>query len=313
MNPFVRWNPFRPFFQWYYVRVMNRYINYELEKSFEAHQSSNNTKESRIGQYRTVMNLALDKYNEEYPGSKDIRNMNPEFKKYAISQMKGFILAGHDTTSSTLCYIFHLLSCNPLALQRVRAEHDKVFGCDLSKASAIIREDPRSLNRLPFTLAVIKETLRLFPVASTTREGTPGFDLSQNGHQYPTEGFTVWGTQQAMHREPLYWPQSASFVPERWIVSEQDPLYPVKDAWRPFEWGPRSCIGQELALLEMKLVMVMTLREFNVTSSYDAFDHDQGKRRKSNTVDGERAYQVMKGTPRPADGFPCRVTVAIRG
>lgn len=312
MNPFVRWNLFRPFFQWYYVWVMNRYVNRHLENGFAAHQSLGDTKGSRNREYRTVMNLALDKYHEEYPESKDIRNMSPEFKRYAISQMKVFILAGHDTTSSTLCYIFHLLSRNPLALQRVRAEHDEVFGFDLSKASVTIKEDPHSLNRLPYSLAVIKETLRLFPVASLTREGEPGFALVENGHQYPTEGFTVWCPLQAMHRDPLYWPQSDCFIPERWIVSEHDPVHALKDAWRSFGWGPRSCIGQELALLEIKLVMVMTLREFNITSSYDMLDHDQGKK-ESKTVSGERAYQVLKGTPRPAECFPCRVTVAMQG
>ena len=107
----------------------------------------------------------------------------------------------------------------------------------------------------------------------------------------------------------MYWPQPDSFVPERWLASEDDPLHPIKGAWRPFEFGPRNCIGQELALLELKLVMVMTLRDFNITASYDVEDHDQHGE-KPRTVNGERAYQVLKGTTRPADGFPCMVTAA---
>ena len=117
--------------------------------------------------------------------------------------------------------------------------------------------------------------------------------MTQDGHQYPTEGFTVGCTHQAMHREPLFWPQPDSFIPERWLVSDGDPLRPMKGAWRPFEWGPRNCIGQELALLELKLVMVMTLREFNITASYDAWDHVQGKN-EPRTVNKERAYQVLE-------------------
>lgn len=109
----------------------------------------------------------------------------------------------------------------------------------------------------------------------------------------------------------FFWPQPDSFIPERWLVSDGDPLRPMKGAWRPFEWGPRNCIGQELALLELKLVMVMTLREFNITASYDAWDQIQGKN-EPRTVNKERAYQVLRGTTRPADGFPCRVKVAAR-
>ena len=88
-------------------------------------------------------------------------------------------------------------------------------------------------------------------------------------------------------------------------------LYPVKGAWRPFEFGLRNCIGQGLALLELKLVMVMTLRDFSITASYDVCDQDQ-HRKGARSLNGERAYQVLKGTTRPADGFPCRVAIATR-
>lgn len=112
--------------------------------------------------------------------------MDADFKRFAMSQMKVCILARHDTTSSMLCYIYHTLSLNPLALQRVRAEHDDTFGSNLTQSKAAITANSHALNRLPFTLAVIKETLRLFPPASATREGEPGFCLTQDGHQYPT-------------------------------------------------------------------------------------------------------------------------------
>ena len=59
--------------------------------------------------------------------------------------------------------------------------------------------------------------------------------------------------------------------------------------------------------------MVMTLREFDIRPSYDEWDRDQGSEKGSKkTVNGERAYQVLKGTTRPADGFPCRISVAGR-
>ena len=309
MNPFVRWNPFRPLFQWHYVRIMDCYMGRQLEICVEAHQGLDLPAAKEDSRHQTVMDLALNKYIEEQSSNSATRDINAQFKSFAISQMKVFILAGHDTTSSTLCYMFYLLSCNRSALERVQAEHDKVFGSDLTQMKDAISANPHLLNRLPFTLAVIKETLRLFPVASSTRAGEPGFFLTQDGQRYPTEGFTVWCIHQAMHREAMYWPQQDSFIPERWLVSEDDPLHPVKGAWRPFEFGPRNCIGQELALLELKLVMVMTLRDFSIAAGYDVCDQDQ-HRNGTKSVNGERAYQVLKGTTRPADGFPCRVAIA---
>ena len=290
---------------------MNTYIGCELERRF-----ANRTGVSKVGTVqddgpRPVVDLALDKYLEERPGSETDRQMDATFKQYATSQTKVFMLAGHDTTSSTLCYIYHLLSKNFKALQQVRQEHDTVFGQDPNDAAEVLIETPYSLNQLPFTTAVIKEALRLFPAGSTTRDGEPGFSLSHDGRQYPTEGCIVWSLHQAIHREPLYWPEPDTFIPERWLVPDTDPLHPVKGAWRPFEFGPRNCIGQELAMLEMKIVMVMTLREFTVKSSYEEWDNLHNKSG-PRTVSGERAYQVLDGTTRPADGFPCRV-MAVQG
>jgi len=56
----------------------------------------------------------------------------------------------------------------------VRQEHDEVFGTDLALAPALIKSNPHSLNKLPYTLAVIKEVLRLFPPASSVRVGEEG-------------------------------------------------------------------------------------------------------------------------------------------
>ena len=306
---FQRWNPLRPFVHWYYTRQLDRYMERELEIRFAAFQETAELKETKGGRSRTIIDLALDEYLEDQPGSKTTRSIDMTFKSFAISQMKVFVLAGHDTTSSTLCYIYYLLSKHPSALDQVRVEHDGVFGSDLSQISSVVEENPHALNQLPFTVAVIKEAMRLFPAASSTRKGEPGFFLEENDRYYPTEGFIVWSLHQAIHREPLYWPEPDAFIPERWLVNKDDPLYPVKGAWRGFEFGPRNCIGQELAMLEMKLVMVMTLREFDVRSSYDEWDRIRVKLG-PRTVSGERAYQVLDGTTRPADGFPCRVLMA---
>ena len=198
MNTFVRWNPFRPLFQWYYVRIMDRNIGRQLEICFEAHQGLDRPATKEDSRYQTVVDLALNQHVEGQSPTHATRDMDAEFKSFAISQMKVFILAGHDTTSSTLCYIFYLLSCNLSALRRVQAEHDKAFGSDLAQMKEEISASPHLLNRLPFTLAVIKETLRLFPVASSTRDGEPGFSLTQDGQIFPTDGFTAWCIHQAM-------------------------------------------------------------------------------------------------------------------
>jgi hypothetical protein len=72
---------------------------------------------------------------------------------------------------------FHLLSIHPEAHRLLNAEHDPILGTDYNKVAAKISESPHLPNQLPYTLAVIKETLRLYPPASITCSGEPGYSI----------------------------------------------------------------------------------------------------------------------------------------
>lgn len=227
-----------------------------------------------------------------------------------------FLYAGHDTTSSTLLYCYHLLSTHPQALGKVRAEHDEVFGTDFSyeHLQQMIAEDPALLNRIPYTLAVIKEVLRVFPPAGSLRAGRPGLVLTDdNGRQYPTEDCHLWTLTLVMHHSEQVFVRAEEFLPERWLVGPDDPLHPAhKGSWRPFEYGPRACIGQTLAQLELKVALVMTVRMFDITPAYDEWDTMHPRKAGSVTsVEGNRVYQAEMGGggAHPVDGFPVRVTL----
>ena len=298
LNPFVRWNPIRPLAQKYYNRQMDNYLSQEITSCFQTHRSPSNRNA------KTILGLAIDRYLEENKASSGSAHLDPTFIPFAIAQLKGLILAGHGTTANTICYIYHNLSSHPTALSQIRAEHSAILGPDPAKA---ILETPHLLNQLPYTLAVIKETLRLFPADSSPRRGNSDFFLNEAGKTYPTDRCLVWSMPQAMHREPAWWPQPDAFIPERFLVPEGDPLHPVRGAWRAFEFGPRNCIGQELALLEMKIVLAMTVRRFEVRAVYREWEV-RGKKG-ARDVAGEKGYQVLDGTNRPRGGFPCRVGV----
>ncbi len=305
-NPLTRFNPFRPIMQWYNTRRMNRYVKRELEDRY-ARRSSTSTSKS-------IVDLALKAYTAENATDQTSKQMDPTFQEFAISQIKLFIFAGHDTTASTICYVYHLLSQDRVALQRVRAEYDAVFGEDTTQTAALITSQPHLLNQLPYTLAIIKETLRLYPVVNAPRLGQPNFFLTDpmTGHRYPTENCIVWLNHHALHRNPNFWVRPNEFVPERWLVGVDDSLHPVRNAWRPFELGPRNCIGKELAMIEVKMIMALTLRELDVQGAYEEWDRMKSvvmkmAGRSGRSVNGERAYQIQLGTAHPSDGFPCRV------
>lgn len=309
VNPWQRWHPLRPIIQWYNGRKMNKFIVKELENRFETFQ-----KEKKLKKSKSMIDLAIENYMMK-EGEGPIQKMDNTLKTMISRQIRLFLFAGSDSTSSILCYCFYLLSSHPECMARVRAEHDTVFGPDPTTASATIVEKPHLLNQISYTYAVIKEVLRLFPPASSLREGTAGVDIvDPHGRRYPTRGTFIWAIHQALHRNPAYWKRPDDFLPDRWLMKKplDDDLQPIKGAYRPFELGHQNCIGQNLATLELRCALVMTAREFNIRAAYGEWDFiraqaRQGPSSEPRTVNGERAYQVDKGGAHPADGFPCRV------
>ena len=156
VNPFVRFNPFRPLILWYNSQQMDRYMSRELDNRMNNFES--------VKQSKTIMDLALSAYLSNRSESQPLeRGMDTTFRKFAMSQIKQFLFSGHDTTSSSICYLYYNLAQNPLALRHVQDEHDQVFGTNLDETTSQIIQTPPLLNQLPYTLAVIKETLRLYP------------------------------------------------------------------------------------------------------------------------------------------------------
>ncbi|KAL6717352.1 hypothetical protein ACLMJK_005267 [Lecanora helva] len=308
-NLFERWHPLRPIMTRLNTRSMVSFVSCELDRRFL--RNVNHLDSARRERSRTIIDLALDQYLlEQKDKSNGIHSMDATFKDAATCQIRTFLFAGHDTSSSTLCYCFHLLSIHSQVRDAAIKEHDNILGPNPEQAASVLTEKPHLLDQLPYTWAVIKETLRLYPPASSTRQGEPGFDINaQDGCQCPTEGFLVWSNHLAIHRNPNSWNQPDDFLPERWLTENPDPLRKAeKGAWRSFEYGPRNCIGQNLSLLELKLTLAITLRRFRVESSYDEFDKTN-PRKTPKTVDGDRAYQVLSGAAHPSDGFPCKVFI----
>lgn len=167
---------------------MNNYLGKVLDERFAARQAAQRSQTTKRS--RSIVDLALDTYLEEGKLNEGER-IDPTFKRFVTDQIKLFMFAGHDTTSSTIAYIYHLLSKNPHILQAVREEYDQVLGSDISQAPKVLAENPHLLSKLPYSQAIIKETLRLFPPVSSARAGKPGFFLEHNGTKYPTDGFMV--------------------------------------------------------------------------------------------------------------------------
>ena len=162
-------------------------------------------------------------------------------------QVVTFIVAGHETVASALTWAWHLLAGSPTALARMRDEVDGV--CE---GGAVTFDD---LCRLPWTAAVLDETLRLYPPAwLVTRRSLTSDSLG--AVEIPADALIVMSPW-LVHRDPVAWPDPERFDPTRFLddTGSRRRDIAAMTAYLPFGAGPRLCIGRDMALLEGVLVL----------------------------------------------------------
>ncbi|KAI1207438.1 vera protein [Annulohypoxylon truncatum] len=295
----------------YWVSVAKN--NQALRKQIHPHIVSKLQQDPSSSKALTIIDLAIKHDKDKVDGPFEVPpsvSDDATFIETLISNVKAFLFAGHDTTASTICFMMKCLQDNPTCLANLRSEHDTVVGLDPLRAASVLKEDPHLLNELPYTIGVIKETLRLYPIAATIRQGTPGSYITASGStiRYPLEGFAPWVAISRIQRDPSYWVRPNEFLPERWAVGEDNPLYPSKDAWIPFSLAPRNCIGMQLAIVELELVCVLTARRFDIREAWEEWDKKLGvKATPTHMVNGHRLYAAGVGPVRPKDGMAVQV------
>lgn len=183
INPLKKINPLRPFMIKYNEWRMDKYLMKIMSQRFSSRSETGPTEHRKRG--RPIIDLALDSYKESGDAVKGHLD-RAEFQKAALQHIKVFMFAGHDTTSSTICWVAYALSQYPDCLGRFRQECDEVFGPDVSQTAQKIQEQPHLISYMQYSAAVIKEALRLWPAASSVRRGESGFFLHHEGKQYQT-------------------------------------------------------------------------------------------------------------------------------
>ncbi|KAH8420594.1 hypothetical protein KR009_011945, partial [Drosophila setifemur] len=167
-----------------------------------------------------------------------------------------FMFEGHDTTSSALAFFFYNIATHPVEQQKCFEEIRSVFGED--KATPVTYE---LLNKLHYVDLCVKETLRLYPsVPLLGRRVIEDCDI--NGKLIPA-GTNIGISPLYIGRREDLFSEPNSFKPERFdVVTSAEKLNPY--AYIPFSAGPRNCIGQKFAMLEIKAIVANVLRHYQV-------------------------------------------------
>lgn len=189
----------------------------------------------------------------------EISGINSNMDKFLRDMILSFILAGRDTTTSALTWFFWNLSKNPSVEMKVREE--------ISSVAAEGQEMPGSeefVNKLIYLQGAICESLRLFPPVPFQHKSPLKSDVLPSGHNVEAHTRILFSLY-AMGRMPSIWGKDClEFKPERWISDKGTIRHEPSYKFLAFNAGPRTCLGKEVALTQMKTVVASIIQNFNV-------------------------------------------------
>ncbi|XP_010885877.4 cholesterol 24-hydroxylase-like [Esox lucius] len=203
--------------------------------------------------------------------------MGKDDEELMLDNFVTFFIAGQETTANQLAFAVMELGRLPEILAKVKQEVDDVLGMKRE-----ISFD--HLGKMTYLSQVLKETLRLYPTAPGTSRSIPK-NIVINGIHIPA-GTTIFFDSYVCGRMDKFFEDPLKFDPERFHPDAAKPYY----CYYPFALGPRSCLGQNFAQMEAKVVMAKLLQRFDFSllpgQSFDILD---------------------TGTLRPKSGVMCNI------
>lgn len=211
-----------------------------------------------------------------------LNGVDPETKKKlshrnVVHQILTFLIAGHETTATTLAWAIYHIATMPQVEHKCLKEIDQVIG--LSDNSEFPSE--KNIHEFKYIGQVIRETLRLHaPAAFTSRNAGPVDGTEKTIEDFNNENYANIKTSKygsvnlgdyevpanvicsvaitALHLNEKYWPNPEKFDPDRFSPENKSKLHPFQ--FLPFSSGPRGCIGMQFSLIESTIVLVVLLK-----------------------------------------------------
>ncbi|KAL0882450.1 hypothetical protein ABMA27_000928 [Loxostege sticticalis] len=178
----------------------------------------------------------------------------PVNDEFLVAQCFIFFLAGFETSATTLSYTVYEFAKNPDVMRRAQKEVDEY----LLKRENKLQYD--SVNELPFLDACVDETLRMYPVTPVlTREVLADTALPSGVKLH--KGVRIHIPLQRLHYHPKYFPEPEVYRPERFLGEEKRNIVP--NTYMPFGDGPRLCLGQRFAKMQILSGLVTVLKKFD--------------------------------------------------
>ncbi len=208
---------------------------------------------------RREQNLERVDFLAMFMDSRDKETGEAMTDKELLDELMTLIIAGHETSAITLNWTWYFISKHPEVEQKVHHEVD-------ANITVGVFPEFDELEKLPYIKQVVEEALRYYPpVWMFSRKAINDDSL---GDYFVPAGTDIFIAPYFLHRHPEYWPDAETFDPERF--SEAAIKKQHKNAYIPFSAGPRRCIGDFFATIEMQIHIGLMARSFRLEYIPDA-------------------------------------------
>ncbi|KAI0161392.1 isotrichodermin C-15 hydroxylase [Xylariaceae sp. FL1272] len=201
------------------------------------------------------------------------------------------VLAGSETTATTLSGATYLLLTHPEILEKLQIEVRSSF----TESHEITIN---TVSKLPYMLAILNEALRMYPpVTSGLVRKAPKGGATIAGHYVP-EGTRFEIQQWSMNHSPENWADPWAFRPERFLGTNEEAMQAGNklEALQAFSVGPRNCIGRNLAYAEMRIILARIIFDFDLVLSEES----------KQWIDKQHAYTLWERVPLNVFAKPIR-------
>jgi cytochrome P450 len=222
----------KPYYNWWYN--FSGAIKDEIKKTEEIRQIFKElilARKESVEKHDDMLNMLLEARYED--------NHEPMSNERLVDELIIIFVAGHETTGIALSWIIYLLSKHPDAIEKIK-EENQLMGEDIFKTENLIKPS--------FTMACVNEAMRLYPPAWAIDRIAKEDDAFGNFSW--EKGAIIIAYIHGMHRNPHNWADAELFKPERLMGLKKLP-----DNFLPFGAGPRMCIGNHFAMMEMVLTI----------------------------------------------------------
>jgi cytochrome P450 len=191
---------------------------------------------------------------------------HPDYNDYLLQvTLISYMIAGRDAISTSLPWVFYNLAKNPHVISSIRDELAPIVSRKAAIARGMTIFEPEDVKPLVYLQATLLESLRLYPPVPMERKSVVATDVMPSGHEVSPGDILLVSIYSMGRMEEIWGADCPEYMPERWLLDNGRQLRHVPShKFLAFNSGPRMCIGKDIAIMQMKIIVATIVWNFDL-------------------------------------------------